>query len=202
MTMVVSAKNGSIVAVTGSGIRHMSDSLIAFQPAIDEPSNIWPSAKVSSSIRLTSNVTCCHLPRGSVKRKSTYFTSLSLIIFRTSLAVVMGIIPFLDTGLGGRGQAGYASSNGIQSRFPRADADSFFNIGDEDFSVADPPGLGGTTDRLYGFFDHVVAEHNFDFDLGEEIHHVLGTAIELGVTFLAAEPLGLGDRDALQSDLL
>ena len=40
MTMVVSAKNGSIVAVTGSGIRHMSDSLIAFQPAIEEPSNI------------------------------------------------------------------------------------------------------------------------------------------------------------------
>ena len=27
----------------------MSDSLIAFQPAIDEPSNIVPSAKMSSS---------------------------------------------------------------------------------------------------------------------------------------------------------
>src|SRR6516164_9094925 len=89
MTMVVSAKNGSIVAVTGSGIRHMSDSLIAFQPAIEEPSNIVPSAKMSSSIMLTSKVTCCHLPRGSVKRKSTYLTSLSLIDFRTSLAVFM-----------------------------------------------------------------------------------------------------------------
>src|SRR5438270_4318646 len=89
MTMVVSAKNGSIVAVTGSGIRHMSDSLIAFQPAIEEPSNIVPSAKMSSSIMLTSNVTCCHLPRGSVKRRSTYLTSLSLIDFRTSLAVFM-----------------------------------------------------------------------------------------------------------------
>ncbi|MGY2936371.1 hypothetical protein ACVWZ6_005973 [Bradyrhizobium sp. GM6.1] len=89
MTMVVSAKNGSIVAVTGSGIRHMSDSLIAFQPAIDEPSNIVPSAKMSSSIMLMSKVTCCHLPRGSVKRRSTYLTSLSLIDFRTSLAVFM-----------------------------------------------------------------------------------------------------------------
>src|SRR3954452_11607548 len=89
MTIVVSAKNGSIVAVTGSGIRHMSDSLIAFQPAIEEPSNIVPSAKMSSSIMLTSNVTCCHLPRGSVKRRSTYLTSLSLIDFRTSLAVFM-----------------------------------------------------------------------------------------------------------------
>src|SRR5438270_8729717 len=89
MTMVVSAKNGSIVAVIGSGIRDMSDSLIAFQPAIEEPSNIRPSAKTSSSIMPTSKVTCCHLPRGSVKRRSTYFTSLSLIDFRTSLAVFM-----------------------------------------------------------------------------------------------------------------
>src|ERR1700687_1742599 len=91
--MVVSAKNGSMVAVTGSGIRHMSDSWIAFQAAIEEPSNIRPSAKVSSSIMVTSKVTCCHLPRGSVKRRSTYFTSLSLIDFKTSLAVFM-ITPF------------------------------------------------------------------------------------------------------------
>src|SRR5271154_5986560 len=100
MTMVVSAKNGSIVAVTGSGIRHMSDSLIAFQPAIDEPSNIVPSAKMSSSIMVISKVTCCHLPRGSVKRRSTYLTSLSLIDLRTSLAVFMNP-PFGDClGLG------------------------------------------------------------------------------------------------------
>src|SRR3978361_1349475 len=94
MTMVVSAKNGSIVAVRGSGIRHMSDSLIAFQPAIEEPSNMVPSAKISSSIMPMSKVTCCHLPRGSVKRRSTYFTSLSLIDLRTSLAV------FMNTSLG------------------------------------------------------------------------------------------------------
>ena len=74
-------------AVAGSGISVMSDSLIAFQPAIEEPSNIRPSAKMSSSMIDTSKVTCCHLPRGSVNRKSTYLTSLSLISFRTSLAV-------------------------------------------------------------------------------------------------------------------
>ena len=59
------------MAVAGSGISSMSDSLIAFQPAIEEPSNIVPSSKISSSISDTSNVTCCHLPRGSVNRKST-----------------------------------------------------------------------------------------------------------------------------------
>ena len=87
------------MADAGSGIRFMSDSSIAFQPAIEEPSNIWPSAKVSSSIMVTSKVTCCHLPRGSVKRKSTYFTSLSLIIFMTFLAVVMEYVPLVVTGL-------------------------------------------------------------------------------------------------------
>ena len=93
-TSVVSAKNGSMQAEFGSGIRHMSDSLIAFQPAIEEPSNMMPSAKVSSSIVVMSVVTCCHLPRGSVNRKSTYLTSLSLIIFMTFFGVVMLCVPF------------------------------------------------------------------------------------------------------------
>src|ERR1700735_1305944 len=95
---VVSAKNGSMQALDGSGIRHMSDSLIAFQPAIEEPSNIWPSVKVSSPIMVMSKVTCCHLPRGSVNRKSTYLTSLSLIIFMTFFGVVMECVPFRDGG--------------------------------------------------------------------------------------------------------
>src|SRR3954470_21699142 len=85
--IVAAEKNGSMQAVCGSGMRVMSDSLIAFQPAIDEPSNMVPSAKMSSSTSDTSKVTCCHLPRGSVKRKSTYLTSLSLIAWSTSLAV-------------------------------------------------------------------------------------------------------------------
>src|ERR1700727_1836335 len=89
MTIVEAAKNGSMQAEEGSGISVMSDSLIARQPAIEEPSNISPSEKASSSISVWSKVTCCHLPRGSVKRRSTYLTSLSLIAFRTSLAVFM-----------------------------------------------------------------------------------------------------------------
>ena len=42
-------RTGRCSAVVGSGISVMSDSLIAFQPAIEEPSNIMPSAKKSSS---------------------------------------------------------------------------------------------------------------------------------------------------------
>src|SRR5687767_8369010 len=94
--MVGAEKNGSMQAVSGSGMSVMSDSLIAFQPAMDEPSNMTPSVNTSSSTIDTSKVTCCHFPRGSVKRKSTYLTSLSLIAFSTSLAVFMLPGPLLD----------------------------------------------------------------------------------------------------------
>src|SRR5579871_3316149 len=210
-TSVVSAKNGSMLAVVGSGIRHMSDSWIAFQPAIDEPSNICPSAKVSSLMIETSKVTCCHLPRGSVKRKSTNFTSLSWIIFMTFFGVVMASVPFVllvndcscRAVLGRARASGQASrSNGIDSGFPRPDPDRFFDAGDEDLSVADAPGLGGATDCIDGLFDHVVGEHDLDFHLGQEVNHVLCPAIKFGVPLLATKALGFSDGDALQADFL
>src|SRR5690606_36947654 len=64
----------------------MSDSLIPFQPAIDEPSNILPSSKKLSSTVLDGTVTCCSLPRVSVSRKSTNLTPFSFIICNTSAA--------------------------------------------------------------------------------------------------------------------
>src|SRR5437588_3187971 len=185
-------------AVAGSGIRHMSDSWIAFQPAIDEPSNIWPSAKVSSSIIDLSKVTCCHLPRGSVKRKSTYFTSLSFISLRTSLAVVMGTLSSKQIGESAVPRA----SDGVQTGFPRSDPDCFFDVGDKDLAVSDPAGLRSTADRIDGFFNHVVAEYHLDLNFGEEIHDVFGTAIKFGVPLLAAEALRLSDCDPLQPDFL
>src|SRR5579872_4015125 len=160
--MVVSAKNGSMVADAGSGIRHMSDSLMAFQPAIEEPSNICPSEKVSSSIIVTSKVTCCHLPRGSVNRKSTYLTSLSLIIFMTSLAVVIDRIPPFFT----RTRADAARGlNGVYPGFAGSDPDGFFDVGHEYLAVANPASLGGAPDRLDRLVHHVVAEHDLDLHL-------------------------------------
>ena len=64
--------------------------------------------------------------------------------------------------------------DGVESGFPRPDPDGFLDVGDENLAVADPPGLGGAADRLDGFFDHVVAEHNLDLHLGEKIHDVFG----------------------------
>src|SRR5437763_689636 len=70
ISTVVSSKNGSMTAVLASGIRIMSDSLMPFHPAMEEPSNILPSWKNSSSTSRAGMVTCCSLPRVSVKRRS------------------------------------------------------------------------------------------------------------------------------------
>ncbi len=71
----------------------MSDSLMPFQPAIDEPSNILPSSKKPVSIVCDGTVTCCSLPRVSVKRRSTNLTSFSFNMLRTSAGVVMSLPP-------------------------------------------------------------------------------------------------------------
>ncbi len=96
ITSVGWAENGSITAVASSGTRFMSDSLMSFQPSMDEPSNMIPSVSKSSFTVETCCEMCCHLPRGSVNRKSTYWTSFSLIISRTFL--VMLVFPRLQVG--------------------------------------------------------------------------------------------------------
>src|ERR1035438_7288878 len=75
----------------------MSDSLMPFQPAIDEPSNILPSLKKPSSTSRVGTVTCCSLPMVSVKRKSANFASFSLINLITSA----GVTVFLQSALCG-----------------------------------------------------------------------------------------------------
>src|SRR6185312_5278191 len=94
--------NGSRWAVSGSGIRIMSDSLMPFQPVIEEPSNILPSSKVDSSMACAGNVTWWCLPSMSAKRKSTNSTSCSTIWSSTFWAVM--VEP--RRGMGGSGCAG------------------------------------------------------------------------------------------------
>ena len=82
--MVVSSANTSNTAVSASGINTMSDSSIPRQPAMDEPSNIFPETKNSSLMTLEGRLTCCSLPRVSVKRRSTNLTPFSSIMVKTS----------------------------------------------------------------------------------------------------------------------
>src|SRR4051812_17834423 len=91
-----------MLAVVGSGMSSMSDASMPFQPAIDEPSNAWPEVNLSSSKCEIGTVTCCSLPRVSVKRKSTNLTSFSFTSFITSATFLAAIRFLLFLGLGYR----------------------------------------------------------------------------------------------------
>src|SRR5262249_919391 len=166
-----------------------------------------PSENVSSSMRPMSKVTCCHLPRGSVKRKSAYLTSLSLMSFRTSLAVVIDAIPLVfrrfplptlprKRGRGGRSEAAPVSFDRIQPGVAGLDANGFLYLGDENLSIANAAGLRGAPYGIDRLFDHVVAEHDLNLHLRQKIDDVFSAAIEFRVSFLAPEPLGFRDRNA------
>src|SRR6266478_2752514 len=93
-------------------------------------------------------------------------------------------------------------SDRIKSGFPGSDADSLFDVGDEDLPVADTSGLRRTPDGVDGPLDQFVGNHYFDLNLGQKVDNVFGAAIKLRVALLPAKPLGFGDGNALQSDLL
>ena len=71
---------------------------------------------------------------------------------------------------------------------------------DEDLAVADLAGAGRAFDGLDHAVDDRVVDRGFDLHLGQEVDHVLGAAVQLGVALLAAEALDLGHRDALHAD--
>ncbi len=84
--MVFCAANGSMQTLEISGFIIMSDSLISFHPAMEEPSKYAPVSIRFLSKALTCWVVCCHLPRISVKFRSIYCMSCSSMNFRSSEA--------------------------------------------------------------------------------------------------------------------
>src|SRR5690606_9252567 len=71
-----------------------------------------------------------------------------------------------------------------------------------DLAVADAAGLCGLADRLDGGFHAFVGKDDLDLHLGEEVDDVFGAAIQLRMSLLTPEALGLGDGDALEPDFL
>src|SRR5690606_6867491 len=94
------------------------------------------------------------------------------------------------------------TSNSVGTGFTGADADRFFDIGNENLAVADAAGLGGAADGVDRLFQHVIAEHDLDFHLGQKIDDVFGATVKLGMALLTAEALGFGHGDALKADFL
>ena len=62
------------------------------------------------------------------------------------------------------------------------------------------PVLADFLDGLDDLVQQVVFDGDLDLDLGQEIDHVLGASVQLGVALLPAEALDLGDGDALYAD--
>ncbi len=81
-------RTGSIVAESGSGMRSMSLSLIAWNPRMLEPSNPRPSVKLSTSSSASGRLKCCHVPGRSMKRTSTTSTPSAFARSRTSRGLV------------------------------------------------------------------------------------------------------------------
>src|SRR5215469_4383885 len=87
MVRVASLQKGSRKAVSATGMTSMSDSLMACQPRMLDPSKPTPSSKTDSSRASAGMVKCCHKPGKSMNRRSTARTSFSRMRARTSLGV-------------------------------------------------------------------------------------------------------------------
>src|SRR5215468_5965271 len=70
----------------------------------------------------------------------------------------------------------------------------------EDLAVADVAGFCRAGEHGRDLVHQTVGHHDLDLDLGEEIHRVLTSAVELGVALLPAEAADLGDRHADDPD--
>ena len=69
---------GSRIAEDASGMSSMSESWIACQPRIEEPSKPRPSSNADSSKALIGSVTCCQVPSRSQNLRSTIAARVSV----------------------------------------------------------------------------------------------------------------------------
>ena len=90
-----------------------------------------------------------------------------------------------------------AIGNGIRlSDYPTFPAPS--NTAPRIAFIGHPGSVWHGLDHLLG---QVVVDRNLELDLGQEIHHIFGAAVQLRVTFLAPKTFDLSDRDALHTNL-
>src|SRR5919112_3405300 len=112
-TSVFADRNGSRYAVVGSGNSDMSDSWMAWNPRIEEPSKLSPLSNTDWSKDDTGTVKCCMIPGRSQKRTSTISTPSSWMYFSSSslLANMDPPWPPVRRG-GGRGGGGGGGPGG------------------------------------------------------------------------------------------
>src|SRR6185312_8788236 len=82
----------------------------------------------------------------------------------------------------------------------RADANGLLDREDENLSVADLAGLGGSGDRADHLLDLVGRDRDLDLQLGEKVHGVFGAAIDFRVPFLSSVAFDLGNSQSVNAD--
>ena len=80
--------------------------------------------------------------------------------------------------------------------FASTNPDRALQVIDKDFAIANFSSVGGGADRFHHLVHQSVIHGDFQLDLRQKVHHVLGAAIEFGMALLTAEALGLDDGDA------
>src|SRR5207244_11408024 len=75
----------------------------------------------------------------------------------------------------------------IRAGLAGADAHDLFQIEDENFAVADLPGIRGFLDCFDDAIQHVGVDRRLDLYLGQKVHDILGSAVKLRVAFLSTE---------------
>ena len=86
--------------------------------------------------------------------------------------------------------------NGLLAPFVGADAYGLFDGDHEDLSITDLVSVGSLANGLDHFLYLFVGKDHFDFDLGQEVHVVFASTVDLLVTFLPAKAFDLGDGHA------
>lgn len=83
--------------------------------------------------------------------------------------------------------------DGFVAGFAGSDADDLFDVGDEDFSVADVAGAGGIRNDLDRFVGYVIGNDDFQFDFRHEVDNVFGSTVRFFVTFLTTKAANFGN---------
>jgi hypothetical protein len=101
-----------------------------------------------------------------------------------------------------RGQLSYPVSDGIRALFAGADPNSLIDRHHKNLAIPDFVCTRSVLNRLHSSLDKRIIEYDFDLELREEVDHVLGPAIDLGVPLLPPESFHLGDGHAGDADFV
>src|SRR5882724_8416373 len=90
-------------------------------------------------------------------------------------------------------------SQRFHSSFASSDTDRLFHLGHKNFAVADFSGLGLFQNCLDCALRAVIGDHDLELNLWKKIHGVLGAAINLAVSLLAAKSLYLAQSHSFHA---